>query len=267
MTERLLQSFQRLIDSIVAAVPNVIVGILLLVVGVIAAKIVEKVLRLFLVRLRFDSLIGRAGLDKTLQKIGIREQLSQAVPRLLYFLILFLLAKTLSDSLGLVAISDAIGAFFSYLPNIVAALLVLILGSAVSQFVGDAVKNAGAEAGLDFAASLGRLVSALLMFVIGVMAIAQLKFDTEMLRIVTSFILAAGALAFGISFGLGARDITRNILAGFYARKVLQVGKTLEIAGQTGVLRAITATHTILENQEHSISVANATFLDSIAKQ
>jgi hypothetical protein len=265
--ERLRASLQGLIDIIVAAVPNVMAGIVLLLLGVVVAKIIEKVLRAFLVRLRFDSLIGRAGLDKTLQRIGIREQLSQSIPRLIYFLLLSLLTKTVADSLGLAAISDAFAAFFSYLPNIFAAFLVLILGSAVSQFVGDAVKNAGENAGIDFAASLGRMVSGLLMFIIGVMAISQLKFDTEMLRIVTSFVLAAAALAFGISFGLGSREITRNVLAGFYARKILQVGERLEIRGQTGVLRSITATHAILEQDAQSISVANATFLDEIAKQ
>ena len=137
----------------------------------------------------------------------------------------------------------------------------MILGSAVAQLVGDAVKKAGENAGIDFAASLGRA------FVIGVMAISQLKFDTEMLRIVTSRILAAGALAFGISFGLGSRAITRNVLAGFYVRKILQVGERLEIGGQAGVLRSITATHAILEHEDQSISVANAAVLDQVAKQ
>ncbi len=69
------------------------------------------------------------------------------------------------------------------------------------------------------------------------MAIAQLKGDTEMLRLVTAIVLAAGALAFGISFGLGARNIVRNILAGFCARKFLQVGKPVEVIGQQGILQ------------------------------
>jgi hypothetical protein len=68
-------------------------------------------------------------------------------------------------------------------------------------------------------------------------------------------------------FGLGSRDITRNVLAGFYARKILQVGERLEIGGQAGVLRSITATHAILEHEDQSISVANAAILDQVAKQ
>lgn len=267
MQERLFVAFHNLIDTVVVTTPKVLVGLLLVVAGVLFAKIVEKVLRTILVRVRFDSLIERAGVDRALQRIGLRQQLNLLVPRIVYFLVLFLLAKTGADALGLTAVSDAIGAFFSYLPNIIAALLLLVLGSTAAQFVGNMVTQAAENSGIDFAPSLGKLVSALIFFIVGVMAISQLKFDTEMVRIVTSFLLGGAALAFGVALGLGSRDIIRNFLAGFYARRFLQVGKNLEIAGQRGVLKAITATHTILENEHQDISVSNATFLDQVAKQ
>jgi small-conductance mechanosensitive channel len=101
-----------------------------------------------------------------------------------------------------------------------------------------------------------------------IMAISQLRIDTEMVRLVTSVLLAGAALAFGLSFGLGTRDLVKNLVAGFYARKVLEVGKVVEIAGQQGTLAAITATHIILEQPDkQSVSIANTMFLDQIAKQ
>jgi hypothetical protein len=74
-------------------------------------------------------------------------------------------------------------------------------------------------------------------------------------------------VAFGLSFGLGTRDIIRNMVAGFYARKFLEVGKNLEIAGQRSVLRAITATDAIFESEGQDISVSNSTFLYQVSKQ
>src|SRR5271163_1401631 len=249
MKEKLLSAFASLGNSVFAAMPKVAVGVLLLVLGLVAAKLIEVVLRTMLVRVRFDKLVEKAGLDKALLRIGLRQQLNVFLPKLAYFLVLFLLAKTASDALGLVAISNAIGAFFGYLPNIVAALLLLILGTTVGQFAGQMVAQAAESAGIDSAPALGKLVSALIVFVVAMMAIGQLKIDTEMVRIVTSFFLGAGALAFGLAFGLGTRDIVRNIVAGLYTRKLLAIGETLEIAGNNGVLTAITATHTILNNQ------------------
>ena len=267
MREKLFAAFAGLIDSIIAGAPKVVVGILLVIAGLAAAKLLELVLRFTLTRVRFDKLLERAGIDKTLQRIGIRQQLNLFIPRLVYFLVLFVLARTASDALGLVAISGAIGAFFEYLPNIVAALLLLILGTSVGQFAGETVAQSALSSGIDFGPTLGKLVSGVIVFVCAMMAIGQLKIDTEIVRIVTSFILGGAALAFGISFGLGTRDIVRNITAGFYARKVLTVGKALEVAGQQGVLVAITATHAILRSEGGDTAVSNATFLEQVTKQ
>jgi small-conductance mechanosensitive channel len=265
--QKLAQAFQGLLDSIIAAAPKVAVGLMLVVLGFLVAKAIEVVLRFVLTRVRFDSLMEKAGIDKMLQRVGVRQQLNLFLPRLVYFLTLFILAKTAADAMGLLAISDAIGAFFAYLPNIVAALLLLILGTSLAQFAGNTVTEAARNAGIDFAPSLGKLVSGLIVFVVSMMAIAQLKIDTNIVRIVTSFILGGAALAFGISFGLGTRDIVRNITAGFYLRKFLEIGRPLEIAGQSGTLKGITATHTLLEDDAREISVANSTFLEQPAKQ
>ena len=94
------------------------------------------------------------------------------------------------------------------------------------------------------------------------MAIAQLKIDTDMVRIFTVCLLSGFALAFGLSFGLGTRDITRNILAGFYARKIFQPGDSVEIRGYRGVLKSITATQTMVEQEQGFVTFANSVFLD-----
>ena len=267
MRERLVLAFTNLGNSIVSAVPNVVVGILLIAAALIVAKLIERSLRFVLSKVGFDALVGKAGIDLALQRLGIQQQLTYLLPRLVYYLAVMLFAKTAVDAMGLVAISDAIGAFFAYLPNIVAALLVLILGSSLSQFAGEAVSRAAENSGIDFAPSLGKAVSGLIVFVSAMMAIAQLKIDTEIIRIIATCVLAGGALAFGLSFGLGTRDVVRNIAAGFYARKVFVVGKEMEIAGHKGVLSAITSTHVILKSEDRETSVANAMLLEQIARQ
>jgi hypothetical protein len=267
MKERLFAAFESLGNSIISAAPKVALGIVLIILGLLVAKLVEVILRTALTRIRFDHGIERIGMDKALHRIGIRQKLSVVIPKLIYFLVLLLLAKTASDALGLAAVSGAIGAFFSYLPNIVAALLLVIIGSTIGQFAGQMVTQAAEDSGIDFAPSLGKMVSAVIIFIVAMMAIGQLKIDTQMIRIVTCFVLGAGALAFGLSFGLGTRDIVRNLVIGFYTRKFLAIGKRVEIGGQSGVLTAITATHAILVDDDHDLMVSNSTFLEQTSKQ
>ena len=267
MQQQLLDSFRDLQVTVVTTVPRILVGVVLLVVLILVAKLVERVLRAILVRLRFDSLLEQAGVDKVLHRLGLRHSLNLVLPRLAYFLLLFLFARTAADALGLTAVSDAIASLFAYLPNVVAAVLLLVVGTSVSQFAGRTVTQAAEESGIEFARQLGSLVSGLILFIVGVMAIGQLRFDTEMVRIVTVCTLSGIALAFGVSVGLGTRDITRNVLAGFYARKIFRPGDPIEIRGHRGLLRAITATQTLIDDETGLVSVANTTFLDETVRQ
>ena len=266
LQRQLGEIFLSLQQSAIEAVPRIVTGLIIFIILVLAAKVVEWVLRGVLVRLRFDALLEQAGIDKMLQRLGIRQSLNLLLPRIVYFLLLLLFARTAADVLGLVAVSDAIGAMFSYLPNVLAAILLIVVGSAVSQFAGETVSRAAEEAGIEFARSLGSLVSGLVLFVVAIMAIAQLRIDTEMVRIVTICSLASLALAFGLSFGLGTRDITRNIMAGFYARKVFRPGAPIEIRGERGVLKSILATQTVIEQETGLVSVANAAFIEEVIR-
>jgi hypothetical protein len=266
MRQQLLQILRDLQQIVVEAVPRVLVGIAVAIALVMAAKLIERLLRAVLVRIRFDGLLEQAGIDKLLQRVGIRQSLNQVLPRLAYFLLLLLFARTAADAFGLTAISEGIAAMFGYLPNVVAAVLLIVVGTAVSQFAGRTVTRAAEESGIEFARPLGSLVSGLILFIVGVMAIGQLRFDTDMVRIVTICTLSGLALAFGLSVGLGSRDITRNLLAGFYARKIFSPGDSLEIRGERGILKAIAPTQTVIEQDTGLFVVANSAFLDETVR-
>jgi small-conductance mechanosensitive channel len=267
MENKLLEALAALGSLIASAIPKVAVGILLIIGGWVLAKGIEFVLRAMLIRVHFDTLMEKAGVTNALRRTGLRQQLSLLLPKVAYFLIVVLVAKIASDVIGLVAVSSAIGAFFSYLPNVLAAFVLLILATAAGQFAGQMVTRAAESSGIDSAPALGKLVSALIIFLVAMMAIGQLKIDTEMVRIVTAFVLGAAALGFGLAFGLGTWEVVRNIVTGFYMRKLLAIGNSLTVGGQSGTLTAITPTHTVLNSGIEEVLVANARFLEQTSTQ
>jgi hypothetical protein len=267
VTEQLLAVYGNLTHTLVSSAPRVVLGAALVALTLVVAKIIERVLRSVLVGVHLDAGLQQIGLDKTLGRLGVKQPPSLIVPRLAYFLVLVLVAQAAADFLGMASLSRGIAALFDYLPNVVAAVVLIVAGSATSQFAGRMVAEAAESSGIEFAASLGSLVAGVILFVVGVMAVAQLKIDTDIVRIVTTCSLAGLALAFGLSFGLGTRDITRNIVAGFYARKIFQVGTEMEIKGERGILKAITPTQTLLEQGGRIVAVANTTFLEEVVKQ
>ena len=220
-----------------------------------------------LTRLRFDAVLTKVGIDQASNRIGIRAALNTFLPRLVYLLLLILFAKTGSEAIGLAAISSAIGTCLGYLPDIIAAMLIVVLVSAAVQAAGEVVTQAAENAGIDFAASLGSVASAAILFVLGVMAVGQLQLDTDIIRLVSAGSLAGLALAFGLSSGLGTKDVTHNIIAGPYARKVFRVKEPRETRGETGVLKAITPTQVLLPPGDRIIAIANRVFMDEVIKQ
>ncbi|MBT8403118.1 MAG: mechanosensitive ion channel family protein [Gemmatimonadetes bacterium] len=267
LLEQIRIAFSQLWLDMVSWTPRLVVGLLLVVAAVVAAKIVERVLRGLLKKIGIDGALRSLGLDAVGSSVGLTKTLSDLIPRFVFYLLLFLFARTAADALGLEPISSAIGTFMAYLPNVLAAALVLVLGGAGAQFAGKAVTRAAEGTGIEFAGSLGAMAGAILLFVVVVTAISQLKIDTEIVRILTWSSLGMLVLAFGLSFGLGTRDITRNIVAGFYARKTFEMGRRVELGGESGRLTAITPTQTLLDDDGTIVAVSNRAFLEQTVRQ
>ena len=253
---QLIQTYQNLVGDLIGAAPKIISGIILVLLAWMVAKLIEKGVRIMMVRTKFDSVLGKVGVDTALQQLGLRQSLSDVIPRVVYFLLLFLFARSLADTVGLTAISEAIGTFLGFVPNMVAALLILLVGSAVGRFAGNTVARSAESSGLDFAPALGRV-----LFVAVIMAMAQLRIDTEIVRLVTALSMAGAALAFGLCFGLGSRTLVSNILAGLYVKRLFAPGTEIEIGGHRGVVASITTTSTVLEQGGQELVLANQTLL------
>lgn len=247
--------------------PRALTALVVILVGFLLAKIVARAVRMGFARLKIDDLLARMGLTGLMGKLGLQDPPGQVLGRFLYYLIVLMFVKSAADAVGLLAISGAITAFFAYLPNLVAALILFVIGVLASQFVSGAVTRSARDAGVEFAPALGRIASAAILFVVSFMALTQLKIHTDIIHMVAQIVLAGAALAFALSFGLGARDVTRNLLAGFYARKLFTVGQTISVAGIEGELTGITAQHVIIETKDGMLTMPNSVFLDGAVRQ
>ncbi|GEM_PF-564323 len=262
--EQLIESISALLSAVIEMAPRVIAGVVLFILALIVAKMVERILRGMLKKMHLESLAEKIGLASTLARFGLKKPLHELLPRFVYYLLVVLFAQIAAEVLGIKPISEAVSSLFAYLPNLIAAVLLLLIGSVAGQFVGRAVARAAEESGLDFASSLGSAVSVLILLLSGIMAIGQLKIDTDIIRIVTICTLSGLGLAFGLSFGLGTRTVTRSIIAGFYARKFLSVGEEVEIHGQKGRLKAITPVQTLLDRDGDTVAIPNEKLLDEV---
>ena len=71
--EQFVTTYQGTVDSIIAWTPTIFLALLLLISALVVAKVVERILRSVMVRLRFDALVEKVGIDQAIQRLGMRE--------------------------------------------------------------------------------------------------------------------------------------------------------------------------------------------------
>lgn len=262
-----LQVLQQLGNGAVTFAPRLITAVILTLIGWAIASILRFVLAQFMQRVHADAALERVGLMDSFRRLGVNEPMRQVVPAVLFWLTLLIFLQSAAQMVGLAQIAAGISGFFAFLPNLFSALVVVVLGNALGQFLGRAVTGYARESGVAFAHSLGSAIAGFTLFVVVIVALGQLHVDTRILNILTIVIFSGAALAFGLTFGLGTRDTTRNLVAGFYARRLFGAGQRLEVAGQRGTLRAISATQALLEDDGHTIAVPNTAFLEQVVRR
>ncbi|MEN8006550.1 MAG: hypothetical protein ABFS42_06010 [Candidatus Krumholzibacteriota bacterium] len=256
-----------LMESVAGFAPKAVTALGVFLIGLILAKIASRMIRTMFEKLRLNDLLERVGLTETLGKFGLQETPGFLLSRLVYYLILALFIKSAALAVGLMAVADAMAAFFAYLPNLLAAVIILLIGMIIAQFASGAVTRSARNSGVEFAPILGRAVSALIIFVVGLMAVTQLQIDTQIILSVVLILLSGGSLALALTFGLGSREVTRNLIAGFYARKIFEPGEKIEIYGRRGILAGITPVHVLIDEEGRTTSIPNSVFLEDAVRQ
>jgi small-conductance mechanosensitive channel len=251
-----------IVSSIAAWLPGLAAALLLLFVGWIVARIVQFLTRNILARLGLDRLSERAGISQVFSQAGLVSSASDLLARLVYWLVLLVFLLGATESLGLVGVVEILRGFVNYLPRVLAATVILILGSLLARLVSDAVRALSVQAGIDSGPVMGQAVRYVLLIFAIILALEQLGIETNLLTIAASAIISALAIALALAFGLGSRDLARNIMAGYHARDSFLPGQRLTFAGRTGRLVLIGTVKFILETEAGIVSLPNITLIE-----
>ena len=138
----------------------------------------------------------------------------RALAKLLFWLVMLVVVLLASAALGLESINQMFGTMLAFLPTLIAAIVVVILGMIVGEFVrGLITALAGNVAGVP---TLAKLAKGAVVLVSVFLALQQVGVDQEIVTAAFTLILGAVALAAGLAFGLGNRDLAGEITRRWY---------------------------------------------------
>lgn len=205
-------SLQNLWLRFATFIPNLIGALLVLIIGLVVAAglgaLVEKIFE----ALRLDAFLEKLGLKPYFERAGVRLRASYFLGRLVYWFIALAFLLAASDSLGLYALSSFLASVLAYLPNVVAAVLIMLAAVVLGGFVRRIVTASVMSARLHAAAFLGTLAWwAIIVFGL-LTALTQLNIATAIIQSVVTGFIAMLALAGGLAFGLGGKDYASHLL-------------------------------------------------------
>ena len=122
------------------------------------------------------------------------------------------------DALGLPAVSDVLRQLLLWLPNLVVALVILIVASLAARALADVVRGASAEAGFKNPETLANVAKTGVMALAILVAVNQVGVAQNIINILLTGLVAALALASGLAFGLGGRDLAGSVLENWYGK-------------------------------------------------
>ncbi len=249
--------FARVIQDIMAWLPSLLGAVLLLLVGWFAAIVLRFLLGSVLRRLGVDRLSEKTGIGPLLKSWGVTRQLSSVIARFAFWVVLFLFLLAATESLGLGFVAGAFRATVAFLPRLLASLLIVLVGMLLSGVVADALSVYADRSGLKSGAFIGTIVKYILFVFVFIVALQQLGVETALFSGVIIILLTSLLLSLAISFGIGNRELARNISAGFHARESFLPGAQLQFRNHQGRLIRIGAFKFTLETSAGQLSLPN----------
>ena len=253
--------------EVAAFLPNLAGALVILVVGYVVAKIAAAVVRRLLAAVGFDRLSERVGLARMLGQINVEKTAGHILGRIVFWILMLTFLLTASESLGLERLSATINSLVQYLPRVLGAVFILAIGLFAATFSRDAVRASADTLGSRYAKTLGQATYLLLVVISASLAIGQLELETQLLTIVIGVVITAVGIGAALAFGLGAREVAGNLLAGTYIRDSYPTGTRIRTGDIEGEIISVDAIATVLRaGDDIEAIVPNLTLVSSTVR-
>ncbi len=197
---------KNMLSKIMGFLPTLLGALIILIVGWIIAKLIKQLIDKLLQIVRFDALADKTGISEVLKKGDLKISAREVVSSLVYWLIIIMVLIMTVDALGLPKASDVLTGLFGYVPNVIAALLVIVVAIFLASFIATIVQTAAGNAKMPRPHVLAGLTRWAIIIFAATIALVELGIAPLLVTTTFNIVLAGIVLALALAFGLGAKD-------------------------------------------------------------
>ena len=211
----LLEPARSVLAQIGQFVTNILLVLIILIVGWVISKLIRTVVTKALRMVKIDELSDRVGLEALLEKGGISYSLSELVGIICYWLALLVTFMVAINAIGLTIAADLLNKVVLYIPSVIAAVFILVLGMFAATILKNIVITAANNAGLSQGKILAKIVEVIIILFAIFVGLEQLNIGIRITELTLGIGLASLGLGLALAFGLGCKDIAGKFMDDF----------------------------------------------------
>ena len=208
----IVEPAKEMLTRIANFIPILIGALLILIVGWIVAKIIKGLVNRILAVIRFDVIAEKAGVSNILSKGGIKLTARQMISGLAYWLVMIMVLVMVVNALGLTVASQLLEGLLAYIPKVIAAIFVLVLGMFMGNIVSGIIRTTASNANLPKPQMLGNISQWAIVIFAATISLTQLGIAPLLVASTFNILFGGICLALALAFGLGGKDIAAKYL-------------------------------------------------------
>jgi hypothetical protein len=226
-------------NSVLDFLPKLVLAIGFVLVAWTVIVLVTYILSKLLKVTKLDDITTKLNEAKLFGKSDYTVVPSQIVLKFVKYLLILVFFVIGADILGLTMVSEGIGNFIGYLPILISALAIFVIGVYIASIIQNSIKESFKSMAISGANLIGNIVFYIIVIFVTITALNQAGINTEIITNNLTIILGSILIAITIAFGLGSKDIIARLLLSHYSRRNFEIGQHIKVDTVEGVIEQI----------------------------
>lgn len=244
-------SLSSIVKDIVSALPGIIGAIIVLIIGWLCIKIVKFVLKKVLKIANIDALSKKVNDAKLFgDDSKVEVDLGKVILGFVKGILLLVFIIVAADVLGLSVISIEIANLLHYLPILLSAVVIFMIGMFAAKIIKKAITSVFDSMGVGGSKVISNIIYYIILIFVLVTSLNQAGIDTTIVTSNFTIVLGAFLLTVAIALGLGSREVVGDLLRTFYSRRIYEVGDKIKFKDIEGTVEAIDNVSMVLKTKK-----------------
>jgi len=207
-----MQALQGAWEEMLLFLPSLLAAIIIFILGWFIAIWIGKLVAQVLNKLKFDSIFEKTGWKEALSNADVKVEPSGFIGAICKWILVVVFLMIVTEIMGWVAFAGLLGKIIAWMPNLLVAIIILVVAIIISDIVAKLVKVSTKKMGVSSVNFLGSVVKGAIYIFAGLAVLLQLGVTPKIVEVLIMGFVGTLTLALGLSFGLGGKEAASRVI-------------------------------------------------------